>query len=203
MPTLTAEGQTGLTGTFIVTVWADKIASGQTGFEGQAGAPNLAHPELAAGSTGFTGAAFLSIVSVPTSTPVLPSTPVGVLPQGGAVGAIFTGWAAQRQRSVIEHVHWSKHLSGRARFADTRHKWDLKIECDETTAGTIWSFILSHIGPASAFYFYDLEQIGVAYDPTGVVTTGRYTCRFDNDVFPRRYRKGARYTFEFRIIEVE
>lgn len=66
------------------------------------------------------------------------------------------------------------------------HTWKVTFEnvytsmtpSDQNTLTTLWTFYNDHRNPQTLFYFYDPRESSETIDPTGVSTTGRYTCRF-------------------------
>lgn len=129
------------------------------------------------------------------------STPVDVLPEVGS--AIFTRWEEVPAKEIVLHRHWDLHEHGRARFDDTRKAWRLEMEVGIAKHNEVVTFIVNHVWAGKAFYFYDLHGNGYQYDPTGVLTSGRYKVRFVEEDFPRGYSVGERFRIPFSIIEVD
>ncbi len=136
-----------------------------------------------------------------TSQPVAASTPTGVLPMTGS--AIFTRWDAKHIKETRVHTHEDFHESSGLDDDATRHRWELAINVNQSQIATHWNFIKNHYGNGKAFYFYDLQNNGFQYDGTGVLTDGRYLCRFDTAPIAQVLQVGQRYVVEYSVLEVE
>lgn len=140
--------------------------------------------------------------------PIGSSTASGVLPETGS--AIFTRWEETTAREILTHRHWDVHETSRLNFDDNRKGWRLEMNVTGAKHAEVAAFFVNHVWAGNAFYFYDLQGNGFQYDPTGVLTTGRYKVRFVEEGLPRvqisaasSASAGGRFTIQFSIIEVE
>jgi hypothetical protein len=167
------------------------------------GTPTQTHagPETITGGLAiFTAIAEIPFVSISTSQPIQASAATGVLPQTGS--AIFTLWNPKHMKQTRVQRHQDLHETGGFDFDETRHRWELAINVSAADFPTHWTFIKNHYGSGIPFYFYDLQANGFQYDGTGVLTTGRYLCRFDTDPHVNVLKEGYRYTIEYAVLEV-
>ena len=146
-------------------------------------------------------------------TPVGPhgipsSTPSGVLPQTGS--AIFMTWQEVSAKEILAHRHWDFHETGRLNFDGSRKAWRVQLNVTGAKHIEVAQFFIDHVWAGKSFYFYDMQANGFQYDPTGVLTDGRYKVRFVDENFPRVQFKaasgestGGRFTIPFSIIEVD
>jgi hypothetical protein len=158
---------------------------------------------------------FICIVGVITELPVQvgphpigSSTASGVLPETGS--AIFTRWEETTAKEILAHRFFDVHETSRLNFDDNRKGWRLEMNVTGAKQAQVAAFFVSHVWAGEAFYFYDLQANGFQYDPTGVLTTGRYKVRFVDEGFPRvqmlpasAASTGGRFVIPFSIIEVE
>lgn len=140
--------------------------------------------------------------------PIGSSTASGVLPETGS--AIFTRWQETTAKEILAHRHWDVHETSRLNFDDNRKGWRLEMNVTGAKHAEVAAFFVSHVWAGNAFYFYDLQSNGFQYDPTGVLTAGRYKVRFVEEGLPRVQMSsassestGGRFTIPFSIIEVD
>lgn len=138
----------------------------------------------------------------PPSTPIAPAVSSGVIPQHGSGTGIYPKWVRREIKEVRVHRHVDAHETGGQDETGFRFAWDLAINIRKSSLATHWNFIKARFGAGQAFYFYDLENNGYYYDPTGVNTTGRHLVRFDQEVVPQIYEFGERFVIEYTLLEV-
>lgn len=198
-----AQGKTGSSGIArIVRLAYPKTASGKTGSRGQANQPQLPSPRSASGATGSFGIArFGFLPHLAGVQSIVPSAPLGVIPQIGS--AIYRKWRENPGKQTTLQRYYNQEESGRAEYAITRKSWDLEVEVPLASALTHVNFIKNHFGSGIPFYFYDLQHNGFVYDATGVITSGRYKVRFDDEAFPTVVSVGHRAVITYHLIEVD
>ncbi|MBZ5603319.1 MAG: DUF2460 domain-containing protein [Acidobacteriia bacterium] len=66
---------------------------------------------------------------------------------------------------------------------NSRRRWRLAKRLTPSALQTLRDFFDARNGSTEPFYFYDPYDTNprFSYDPTGVVTVGRYTVRFEGD----------------------
>lgn len=135
--------------------------------------------------------------------------PSGVIPQLGS--ATYEKWEHQKIKEVdiMRFMHSATanpEESGRERLVGLRNFWSLTQNLKPTEADALWTFISTHVGSGTPFYFYDLQNNNFQYDATGALADGRYLVRFVSDTFPKEQYIGSRqhafFRFPYDIIEV-
>lgn len=137
-----------------------------------------------------------------------------VIPMLAAVGgsAIYEKWehTKLKEPEIIRAMHTATanpEESGRERLAGIRNSWAVQVNVGPDLADDLWDFILARVGPGDPFFFYDLQNNNFVWDPTGVLTTGRYLVRFAPDTLSKEQvvgsRSVARFRISYEVIEVE
>lgn len=135
--------------------------------------------------------------------PIQNSTPSAVLPQTNASTGIYPRYARREMKEVtVNRSVDARESSNVDEDTELRYAWDVQINVRKSSIAAHWNFLNSHFGAGTAFYFYDLVNNGFQYDPTGVLTDGRYKVRFDTEVVPQIYLKGELFVMEYSLIEV-
>lgn len=184
----------------IVRLPSPKDALGKFSFKGSASLAGPPSPQNVSGKWALREHITFGSGFYPADQSIRASTPLNVLPEIGS--GLFIRWSVKREKVIFVNRGWDARESGREKRIGTRWHWDLEMECSAVKRDEIWTFINDHLGAGKAFYFYDLQANNFQYDPTGVLTTGRYLCRFVPDEFPVEFRLGYRFRIGYSIVEV-
>ena len=101
-----------------------------------------------------------------------------VLPQ-----SLSVAFTHERAYPVIENEYKNGESQRSVQTANSRKRWRLTKRLAPGALQTLRNFYDARNGTTEAFYFYDPYETSpkFSYDPTGVVTVGRYTVRFNSD----------------------
>lgn len=104
--------------------------------------------------------------------------PTTVLPQ-----SLCRAFAHERAYPLIENEYKNGESQRSVLATTSRKRWRLSKRLAPTALRTLRDFYDARKGTTEAFYFYDPYETSpkFSYDPTGQVTTGRYTVRFNSD----------------------
>ena len=136
-------------------------------------------------------------------------TALGVIPQIGS--ATYEKWEHRKIKEVdisrfMHSATANPEESGRERLSGLRNFWSLTQNLKPTEADLLWTFISTHVGSGTPFYFYDLQNNNFQYDATGALADGRYLVRFVSDTFSKEQYIGSRshafFRFSYDLIEV-
>jgi phage-related protein len=106
---------------------------------------------------------------------VLNAAPATVLPQ-----SLCRTFVHERVYPLIENDGESQRT---VLATNSRRRWRLAKRLTPAALHTLRDFFDARNGATEPFYFYDPYDTNpkFSYDPTGVVTVGRYTVRFNGD----------------------
>jgi hypothetical protein len=82
---------------------------------------------------------------------------------------------------VLENEYKNGESQRSAQASNSRKRWRLAKRLTPTQVDALRAFYDARSGPVEPFYFYDPYETNpkFTFDPTGELTTGRYTVRFD------------------------
>jgi phage-related protein len=102
-----------------------------------------------------------------------------VLPQ-----SLCVAFTHERAYPLIENEYKNGESQRSVQATASRKRWRLTKRLTPGALQTLRNFYDARNGTAEAFYFYDPYETSpkFSYDPTGVVTVGRYTVRFNSDL---------------------
>ena len=106
------------------------------------------------------------------------AAPATVLPK-----SLCRAFMHERAYPLIENEYKNGESQRSVLATSSRKRWRLSKRLTPTALGTLRDFYDARKGATEAFYFYDAYETSpkFSYDPTGVVTTGRHTVRFNSD----------------------
>ena len=109
---------------------------------------------------------------------VLNAAPATVLPQ-----SLCRTFVHERAYPLIENEYKNGESQRSVLATNSRRRWRLAKRLTPSALQTLREFFDARNGSTEPFYFYDPYDTNprFSYDPTGVVTVGRYTVRFEND----------------------
>lgn len=102
------------------------------------------------------------------------AAPTTVLPL-----SLCTKFVPSREIAMDENSYADGESQRALLVATSRKSWKLSKRLAPTALATLRAFYVARNGPQQPFYFYDPNDSGFSYDPTGAATVGRYTVRFD------------------------
>jgi phage-related protein len=104
------------------------------------------------------------------------AAPATVLPN-----SLCRAFARSQTYPVVENEYRNGESQRAALASTSRKKWRLVKRLTPALLAELRDFYDARKGPTEPFYFYDPYDTSpkFSHDPTGVVTTGRYTVRFD------------------------
>ena len=104
------------------------------------------------------------------------AAPATVLPQ-----SLCRAFTHERAYPLIENEYKNGESQRSVLAANSRKRWRLTKRLTPAALQTLRNFYDARNGTTEPFYFYDPYDTNpkFSYDPTGQVTTGRYTVRFD------------------------
>jgi len=106
--------------------------------------------------------------------------------------SLSKAFSHSREYPLIENEYKNGESQRSLNAASSRKTWQLTKRLTPSQLATLRTFYFALNGPQQPFYFYDPFETSpkFSYDGTGVVTTGRYTVRFDTpwqqQAFPAR-----------------
>lgn len=106
------------------------------------------------------------------------AAPATVLPQ-----SLCRAFVHERAYPLIENEYRNGESQRFVLGTNSRKRWQLGKRLTPSALQTLRTFYEARDGPVEPFYFYDPYETNpkFSYDPTGHVTTGRYTVRFNSD----------------------
>jgi hypothetical protein len=109
---------------------------------------------------------------------VLNAAPATVLPQ-----SLCKTFVHERAYPLIENEYKNGESQRSVLATNSRRRWRLAKRLAPTALHTLRDFFEARNGATEPFYFYDPYDTNprFSYDPTGVVTVGRYSVRFEGD----------------------
>ena len=109
---------------------------------------------------------------------VLNAAPATVLPQ-----SLCRTFVHERVYPLIENEYKNGESQRSVLATNSRRRWRLAKRLPPSALQTLRDFFDARNGSTEPFYFYDPYDTNpkFSYDPTGVVTVGRYTVRFNGD----------------------
>ena len=109
---------------------------------------------------------------------VLNAAPSTVLPQ-----SLCRTFVHERAYPLIENEYKNGESQRSVLATNSRRRWRLAKRLTPAALQTLRDFFDARNGSTEPFYFYDPYDTNpmFSYDPTGVVTVGRYTVRFNGD----------------------
>ena len=109
---------------------------------------------------------------------VLNAAPATVLPQ-----SLCKTFVHERAYPLIENEYKNGESQRSVLATNSRRRWRLAKRLTPAALQTLRNFFDARNGSTEPFYFYDPYDTTpkFSYDPTGVVTVGRYTVRFNGD----------------------
>ena len=122
------------------------------------------------------------------------ASPATVLPY--SLSEVFT--ESYEWPVVSSEVYVDGSIQVRSDATAARKTWVLRQNWEFDDISDLLDFWDARKGPHEPFYFYPLLA---DYDPTGVLTTGRYLVRFDGTL-QREYMM-ARWPVNLRLVEVK
>jgi len=101
-----------------------------------------------------------------------------VLPQ-----SLCRTFVHERAYPLIENEYKNGESQRSVLATNSRRRWRLAKRLTPAALQTLRDFFDARNGSTEPFYFYDPYDTNprFSYDPTGVVTVGRYTVRFNGD----------------------
>lgn len=105
------------------------------------------------------------------------AAPTTVLPQ-----SLCRAFSHERAYPLIENEYKNGESQRSVLATNSRKRWRLTKRLTPATLQTLRNFYDARNGTTEAFYFYDPYETSpkFSYDPTGAVTQGRYTVRFNS-----------------------
>ena len=109
---------------------------------------------------------------------VLNAAPATVLPQ-----SLCRTFVHERVYPLVENEYKNGESQRSVLATNSRRRWRLAKRLAPSALQTLREFFDARNGATEPFYFYDPYDTNpkFSYDPTGVVTVGRYTVRFSGD----------------------
>jgi hypothetical protein len=109
---------------------------------------------------------------------VLNAAPATVLPQ-----SLCKTFVHERAYPLIENEYKNGESQRSVLATNSRRRWRLAKRLTPAALQTLRNYFDARNGSTEPFYFYDPYDTTpkFSYDPTGVVTVGRYTVRFNGD----------------------
>ena len=106
------------------------------------------------------------------------AAPATVLPQ-----SLCSAFSRSQEFPLRSNQYSDGSFQGTVQAAVSRKRWTKTKRLAPAALATLRNFYDARNGKTEPFYFYDPYETSpkFTYDPTGVVTTGRYTVRFDMD----------------------
>ena len=106
------------------------------------------------------------------------AAPATVLPQ-----SLCRTFAHERAYPLIENEYKNGESQRSVLATNSRRRWRLAKRLTAAVLQSLRDFFDARNGATEPFYFYDPYDTNprFSYDPTGVVTVGRYTVRFEGD----------------------
>ena len=106
------------------------------------------------------------------------AAPTTVLPQ-----SLCRAFTHERAYPLIENEYKNGESQRSVLATNSRKRWRLTKRLTPAALQTLRTFYDARSGTTEPFYFYDPFDTNpkFSYDPTGQVTTGRYTVRFNSD----------------------
>ena len=106
------------------------------------------------------------------------AAPATVLPQ-----SLCRAFTHERAYPLIENEYKNGESQRSVLATNSRKRWRLTKRLTPAALQTLRTFYDARNGTTEPFYFYDPYDTNpkFSYDPTGQVTTGRYTVRFNSD----------------------
>ena len=106
------------------------------------------------------------------------AAPATVLPL-----SLCKSFVHERAYPLIENEYKNGESQRSVLATNSRRRWRLTKRLPPAALQTLRNFYEARNGTTEAFYFYDPYETSpkFSYDPTGVMTIGRYTVRFNSD----------------------
>jgi phage-related protein len=106
------------------------------------------------------------------------AAPATVLPQ-----SLCRAFTHERAYPLIENEYKNGESQRSVLATNSRKRWRLTKRLTPAALQALRTFYDARNGTTEPFYFYDPYDTNpkFSYDPTGQVTTGRYTVRFNSD----------------------
>ncbi len=106
------------------------------------------------------------------------AVPATVLPQ-----SLCKSFVHERDYPLIENEYKNGESQRSVLATNSRRRWRLGKRLTPAPLQALRNFFDARNGSTEPFYFYDGYDTNpkFSYDPTGVVTVGRYTVRFNGD----------------------
>jgi len=106
------------------------------------------------------------------------AAPATVLPQ-----SLCRAFTHERAYPLIENEYKNGESQRSVLATNSRKRWRLTMRLTPAALQALRTFYDARNGTREPFYFYDPYDANpkFSYDPTGQVTTGRYTVRFNSD----------------------
>ena len=106
------------------------------------------------------------------------AAPSTVLPQ-----SLCRAFTHERAYPLIENEYKNGESQRSVLATNSRKRWRLTKRLTPAALQALRTFYDARNGTTEPFYFYDPHDTNpkFSYDPTGQVTTGRYTVRFNSD----------------------
>jgi hypothetical protein len=106
------------------------------------------------------------------------AAPATVLPL-----SLSRAFAHSREYPLIENEYRNGESQRSVQASNSRKRWQLAKRLAPAALQVLREFYEARSGPTEPFYFYDPYETNpkFSHDPTGVVTVGRYTVRFNGD----------------------
>jgi phage-related protein len=106
------------------------------------------------------------------------AAPATVLPQ-----SLCRAFTHERAYPLIENEYKNGESQRSVLATNSRKRWRLTMRLTPAALQALRTFYDARNGTTEPFYFYDPYDTNpkFSYDPTGQVTTGRYTVRFNSD----------------------
>jgi len=94
--------------------------------------------------------------------------------------SLFAKFTAELQYKSLSNGYANGEYQSASLVGSARRRWDLAKRLASTDLAALKAFYLARNGRQIPFYVYDVSENGVAWDNTGVATTGRYAVCFDS-----------------------
>jgi phage-related protein len=106
------------------------------------------------------------------------AAPATVLPQ-----SLSVAFTHERAYPLIENEYKNGESQRSVQATTSRKRWRLTKRLTPAALQALRNFYDARNGTTEAFYFYDPYETSPKFscDPTGAVTVGRYTVRFNSD----------------------
>lgn len=111
----------------------------------------------------------------------MPGSVQNAVPSTVLPNSLCRAFARSQTYPVVENEYRNGESQRAALASTSRKRWRLAKRLTPALLLEFRDFYDARRGPTEAFYFYDPYDTSPKFlhDPTGVVTTGRYTVRFD------------------------